>query len=106
MRSLEQIKTMPVGLRQELSVYYLPTSVWARDRLVALGIKALGAVQEKPDCIEFMVDGEQESVRMYMADIGLPMADSTKSTKVPRATLESILARLKAIENELEEALR
>lgn len=106
MRSYEQVMELPPALRRELSVYYLPTSVWARDVLSQRGIKSLGAVQDKPECLSFLVDSDHASARAYMARIGLPLAAAEAVRQVPKATLESILARLEAIEAELREALR
>lgn len=107
MRSLDQIVELPVDLRRELSVYYLPTSVWARDRLVAMNLRSLGDVQNSPEAIEFMIDADIACVRQFMSDIGLPLKGSVaQKVTVPRQVLESILTRLSAIEKELKEALR
>ena len=71
LRSLAQIKELPVLLRRELSVYYLPASLWARDRLVAAGVRRLGDVQDEPSCTACMEEHDRESVSRFMAEIGL-----------------------------------
>lgn len=106
MRSTEEIVGMSKGLRRELSVYYLPASVWARDELVRRGIRAIGDVQDKPEVLDFMVDAERESVQSWMALIGLALPATDPVIRVPKATLESILKRLESIKAELCEALR